>query len=252
MDLNERVDIVLLMAKLDSVTLVRRELQRRNWESIPCNNTMRSIFRKFKETGSVNDLPRSGRPSVDDDKKDEIADHFADNPRTSIRQVAMEVSCSYGVVQKVARKELKLYPFKIQITQQLHEEDLALRMHMCDVLLEKIESNVSFLKSLIFSDESTFRLDGTVNRHNCRIWGTERPKETHERSQSSPKINVWMGLSCDQIYGPFFFDENITGEAYLQMLRTCFVPSLQPQTLRSCIFQQDGAPAHFARSVRHF
>ena len=158
---------------------------------------MRSIFRKFKETGSVNDLPRSGRPSVDDDKKDEIADHFADNPRTSIRQVAMEVSCSYGVVQKVARKELKLYPFKIQITQQLHEEDLAIRMHMCDVLLEKIESNVSFLKSLIFSDESTFRLDGTVNRHNCRIWGTERPKETHERSQSSPKINVWMGLSCD-------------------------------------------------------
>ena len=95
-------------------------------------------------------------------------------------------------------------------------------------------------------------LTGTVNRNNCRIRGLEKPKETHERSQSSPKVNVWMGLSADQIYGPFFFEENINGEAYLNMLRTCFIPSLQPRTLSNCIFQQDGAPAHFARPVRQF
>ena len=71
-------------------------------------------------------------------------------------------------------------------------------------------------------------------------------------SQSSPKVNVWMGLSADQIYGPFFFEENINGEAYLNMLRACFIPSLQPRTLSNCIFQQNGAPAHFARPVRQF
>ena len=119
MELSQRIEIVILMAKLESVTLVRRELQQRNWNSIPCGNTMQSIFRKFKETGSVNDLPRSGRPSLDDNRKEEIAHHFEDNPRTSIRKVSRKVSCSYGVVQKVARKELKLYPFtcKIQLTQ---------------------------------------------------------------------------------------------------------------------------------------
>jgi hypothetical protein len=32
-----------------------------------------------------------------------------------------------------------------------------------------------FPGNLIFSDEATFHLHGKVNRHNVRIWGTEKP-----------------------------------------------------------------------------
>ena len=60
LDTNQPIEIVLLMAKLESVTLLRRELQRRHWENIPHENTIRNLFKKFKEFGSVGDSPRSG------------------------------------------------------------------------------------------------------------------------------------------------------------------------------------------------
>jgi len=71
-----------------------------------------------------------------------------------------------------------MFPYKLQVTQELHEEDLASREAMSEALINKIDSDSNFLKNLIFSDESTFYLNGVVNRHNCRILGTKPPKET--------------------------------------------------------------------------
>lgn len=39
-----------------------------------------------------------------------------------------------------------------------------------------------------------FHISGRVNRHNCRIWGTENPHEPVELESDSPKVNVWCGL----------------------------------------------------------
>lgn len=39
-----------------------------------------------------------------------------------------------------------------------------------------------------------FHISGRVNRHNCRIWGTENPHEPVELGSDSPKVNVWCGL----------------------------------------------------------
>ena len=61
---------------------------------------------------------------------------------------------------------------------------------MCETLIQSIDADENFLSNLIFSDESTFHLNGIVNRHNCRIWGTETPTETYQRSQASEKVNV--------------------------------------------------------------
>ena len=252
MEVAQRVEIVLLMAKLESVTLVRRELQKRKWTNIPHENTIRNLFKKFKDTGSVQDAPRSGRPSLDETKSEEISEIFQNQPSTSIRQAASAISCSYGYVHKVLKHDLKLFPYKIQVTQELHEEDFSLRVSMCETLLEKTEEDENFLEKIIFSDESTFRLDGIVNRHNCRIWGEEKPGETFQRSHSSPKVNVWMGISSQRIHGPFFFDGNITGENYLDMLQRSFLPQLSRFEKRQAFFQQDGAPPHYAKSVRKF
>ena len=123
---------------------------------------------------------------------------------------------------------------------------------MAETLLEKFEEDFSYLQKLVFSDESTFYLNGCVNRHNCRIWGTEPPKETIDRVHSSPKVNVWMAMSASRIYGPFLIDGNITGDKYLDMLRRCFYQQLSRRDKHDIVFQQDGAPAHYARIVRDF
>jgi len=75
---------------------------------------------------------------------------------------------------------------------------------MCEDLIKEIDADATFLSKVIFLDESIFRLEGAVNRHNCRVRGLETLSKIIQKSQTSPKINVWMG-----IYGPFF-EGNLT------------------------------------------
>jgi hypothetical protein len=76
-----------------------------------------------------------------------------------------------------------------------------------------------FSAQIYFTDEATFRMNRCVNRHNCRIWGSEQPNEFREWVRRSAKGNVWCGLLCDRVAGPFFFAEiTITGGIYQDML----------------------------------
>ena len=56
--------IVISFSKHEPGTLVRRELQWLKWKNIPTEKCIRSIFKKFEETESVLNAPKSGRPPV--------------------------------------------------------------------------------------------------------------------------------------------------------------------------------------------
>jgi len=66
LSLEIKIRIILLMAKLESVTLVRRTLKQEKWEIIPERKTLTKFYAKFCSTGSVEDLDRSGRPKIID------------------------------------------------------------------------------------------------------------------------------------------------------------------------------------------
>ncbi|KAJ4426761.1 hypothetical protein ANN_26560, partial [Periplaneta americana] len=86
----------------------------------------------------------------------------------------------------------------------------------------------------------------TAVRHNCRIWGSENPHVVRELERDNPKINVWCRLTHETVIGPFFFVENtISGNVYLDMLQNYVIPQI-PQ---GYVFQQDGAPPHYALHV---
>ena len=85
--------------------------------------------------------------------------------------------------------------------------------------MEKIEEDGHFLNRICFSHETTFRVSGKLNKHNARIWETENPHITKKIKRDSPKVNVWCGLLCNKVIGPFFFDEKtITADIYLDTL----------------------------------
>ena len=74
----------------------------------------------------------------------------------------------------ILKKDLKLKPYKIQLTQQLlpndHHQRLEYkRLRLCE--------DATFIENIIFSDEARFHLTGHVNRHNSRIWSDENPRE---------------------------------------------------------------------------
>ncbi|KAJ4437756.1 hypothetical protein ANN_13694, partial [Periplaneta americana] len=106
---------------------------------------------------------------------------------------------------------------------------------------------------LIFSDEATFHTSGKINKHNCRVWGTQKPQRIIEHERDSPKVNVSCALSQRKLYGPFFFIEaTVTGHSYLDMLELWLMPQLRQGLDDDFIFQQDGAPPHFHNAVRAY
>jgi hypothetical protein len=75
---------------------------------------------------------------------------------------------------------------------------------------------------------ATFHANGCVNRPNYRIWASEQPNEIHEYVRGSAKVNVWCGLLCDRVAGPFFFTEStITGDIYLDLLQLYVCPQIE-------------------------
>jgi hypothetical protein len=106
-----------------------------------------------------------------------------------------------------------------------------------------------FIGKLVFSDEATVHIDGKVNCHNCRIWGTENPHVMVEQEHNSPKVNMFCAISLQRLYGPFFFtDATVTGDRYLEMLQNWLMPQLTEES-EDFIFQQYGAPSHFHRAI---
>jgi len=105
------------------------------------------------------------------------------------------------------------------------------------------------LDNIIFSDECHIYLKGMPNRQNYRNWSATKPNEFFEKPLHSPKITVWCGLSGNQIYGPYFFEDpgtehpqTVNSQTYMDMLRTVFPHNTYPCEW----FQQDGATAHTA------
>ena len=69
-----------------------------------------------------------------------------------------------------------------------------------------------------------------------------------KKTVNLPGVAVLCGLSSRGLIGPYFFEETVTGQTYLQMLEI-MIPRLNDLTV---YFQQDGAPPHFHVNVRNF
>lgn len=252
MDTKQRISIVLLKARLESTTLVRRELSKAGWTQIPSESTINNLYNKFCEFGTVLDLPRSGRPKISYEESTEpIMEILAENPKSTLTEIAAATGISPSCIRSRIKEDIGHKSYKLQVHQQLDEEDYDRRVEMADVLLPILQLPAN-KKLIYFSDEATFYVSGRVHKQNCRIWGYEKPTEVLEEPLHSPKVNVWCAMSEHEIIGPYFFEEStVYGENYLAMLKDFLFPLLQQKRItKKIIFQQDGAPPHYAAEVR--
>ena len=121
---------------------------------------------------------------------------------------------------------------------------------MCRTLIPMLRNKGT--QENIFSDDATFYLHGLVNKHNIRYWSKDNPCATIKIAMNSHKLNAWCVISKIQLIGSFFFEDDAANKAnYLSMLRNFFLPEVKRlHRMCSIIFQQDGAPSHFAIDVR--
>lgn len=164
----------------------------------------------------------------------------------------MELNLSKSSLQRMM-KELGLKPYRPQLLHALNEDDPDRRCEFADVFLNLLSEDSSLLNRIIWTDEAIFKLSGHVNRHNCVYYAVENPHVIITEEMNSPGIAVWAGIWVGGIIGPFFFDGNVTGGSYLEMLQEDIVPAIENEmNIEETIYMHDGAPAHYAQSVRHF
>ncbi len=98
---------------------------------------------------------------------------------------------------------------------------------------------VRFISNIIIGDDAVFQMNGWVNIWNVRAYAAQAQDLQNfvlDDPHSQDKLTVWIGLCGDNtIFGPTFFDNNVNGLVYLDMINNDIVPELHQRygTLRN-------------------
>lgn len=261
--LEEKVELIALFFKNDEcynrAANLFNELHPNKFVS---RKYVSEVVAKFRQTGSVVNKKRDTErefPVRNEATAIEVLGQITADPTLSTRKLSTITNISRTTIRRIL-KQHKFHPYKIHLVQQLNEDDFDRRLEFCEIMTARITADQNFLFNICFSDECTFYLNSTVNRHNCRYWSDSNPRIFHEvHTQNPEKLNVWVGIFGDRLIGPIFLEDNLTGDIYLNMLQNIIYPLLveivehdERYQENLLVFQQDGAPPHFARHVREF
>ena len=138
-------------------------------------------YRTFEETGGR-------RRNLE--TKAAISAAMMASPKKSLRRLSAERAIPHTNFQRIVRKYLKLYPYRMQRVQALRDVHHQQRFEFASTMCDRMEEDDNFLSRWVFSDEATFHLSGTVNTHNAITWGRENPHVSYELDRVSPKCLV--------------------------------------------------------------
>lgn len=247
----EKAYVVLEFHSYQSVTAVQRQFRTKFNKDPPTAKSIRRWYAQFTASGCLCKGKSTGRPKVCEETVERVRESFARSPQKSTNRASRELNIPQPTVWKILRKRLKLKPYRLQLLQALTPNDKVRRCEFSTQLQDLMEQD-GFSEKLIFSDEATFFVSGSVNTHNVRIWGSENPHAFVQNIRNCPKVNVFCAVSMFKVYGPFFFcEKSVTGHVYLDMLENFLMPQLETDSV-DFIYQQDGAPPHFHLDVRDF
>jgi hypothetical protein len=181
-----------------------------------------------------------------------VAEELASSPQKSKSQ--RRLSAKLGIKRSSLQnnmRDMNLYSYRPRLIYSLNEDDFDMRVEFAEKWLQRLHGDPSLEQHIVWSDEAKFHVSGTVNRHNSVYWRSETPNVTVEYDNQSPGVMVWAGVSYHGPTGPFFFDGNVTGATYLELLENEVAPVLLARDdYEDLWWQQDGCPPHYAVQVR--
>ena len=260
--IEQRSKIVKFYLETKSLVQTQREYRKHfGVKEAPSVTSIKKIVQKFEVHGTCHNRNKgnSGRrvSARTELNIDTVRESTVRSPKKSIRRRSSELGLTKSTVQRILKQDLNLYPYKLEIKQTLTDRDKEQRFQMCTWFNEMMENDEHWVGKIWFSDEAHFHLDGSVNRRNCRIWGTEPPNVVTTKSLHSRKCTAWCALSSDGIIGPYWFEDNaenavtVKQENYRHVIKK-FTACLRGRRfdLKKLWFQQDGATPHTAVETR--
>lgn len=250
--LQEKIEIIEI-SRRNSTRETANIFNRRHQHRFPItHSTVSKIQAKLRRDGYLERKKRTADGNWMDALKNNVVNTIEANPNESTRRIGAQLGVSHVSVWRVLRG-MKFHPYKMSLHQKLFDGDQARRVAFCRQLRDIFNDVPDFHKCILWSDEKPFRLNDWFNRQNFRHWARNNPhwvgglKEVHKKY-----VMAWAGILDNQIIGPYFFERNVTGDSYLEMITDYLLPELHRRRINphDICYMHDGAPAHRTAAVR--
>lgn len=207
--------------------------------------TVYNTLKRYDETGSVVDKPRSGRKRVysETEVKKMVEKARKKKKAPQIRK-EMKKKSSVRTIQR-RLKEKGLFYGKVIKVEKLSDDHKKKRVAYSKEMRKEKWSTV------LFSDEKKFQL-GAGQEY---AWQVPGEREVVEYIEHAPKLNVWGAIGSYMKSPLYFFDDkNMDSKLYQEVLKDrlqegnlIYAPDAPKSLKKKWKFLQDGARAHTAK-----
>lgn len=211
-------------------------------------STCNTIYRKWKETGTVKDKPRSGRPpKLNEEEEKMFIETVKANPDFSISQAIEESQVNAS--KTTGWRVLKAHGFSSRVSKEKWKVTETQRRERLRWAKSYIHMPEEYWFRVVFTDESKVQR----NHKKQRYWiDSEMDVPTLQIDRWQPSVLIWGAI----VYAKTSILEVIQGtmnsEDYLAILKRRLLmtlPTLNPKNVKdkdseALIYQQDGASFH--------
>lgn len=224
----------------------------------PTRRTITKLLEKFQTRGTVKNqnAGNSGRlrTARTPENVELVRQTLEENPEISARRNGLGLSRS--TFNKITLLDLNYHPYRMVIRHKIEDFDYHRRRVFCQWFYDRFQEE-NFAQKIVIGDEATFSMNGRVNTHNLVRYAPKgQPPDFHyDVPHTREKVTVWAALCGNgHILGPHFFDGNVNGERYLNMIDELVIPELNEifnfnlfvvnRFEQEVWWFQDGAPCH--------
>ena len=100
------------------------------------------------------------------------------------------MSLCKDTLHRILTEYLDLFPYRIQVMQDITKTEMKERLQTSLWFSEKIENITDWIRCVLFSDEANFLLSGHVKSKNTAYLGLSKPDEVLQKHAHSVKCTV--------------------------------------------------------------
>jgi len=221
---------------------------------IPLRTVYRIINNPIKYKNN-NKLNNRGRPrKLEAREKNSIIREIKKNTQISLKGIVRftETNFNKSICRETARNLLKEFGYKSYIARKvpfLSRENMKKRV---DFSKEFFSKSIEYWKSVIWSDECTFKLYPFQQKRYWKKSSKEYsiPITNPTKKYGGGSVMVWACFSYSGVGNLVFIDQKVNSLTYQQILVENLKESAKMMLLQDFIFQQDNAPAHSSKLIK--